>query len=127
MTEEQRNIIADSKNEDTSTNIDQDKLAQAERLAAQIEAESYSKCDIDFESKAKHNRRNDENLTDEQLVDLFSEMKRDTQAKREKEMERFKFEKAENNKNDDLLDDFNDELEAMRGQDSDNEEVSGLI
>ena len=66
------------------------------------------------------------NLTDEQLVDLFSEMKRETVAKREKEMERFKVEKPDN-KDDALLDDFNDELEAMRGEDSDNEEVTGLI
>lgn len=53
-------------------------------------------------------------------------MKRETQAKRDKEMERFKVEKDLNNKDDALLDDFNDELEAMRGED-DNDEVTGLI
>ena len=124
MTEEQRDIIADSKKEDAGGNIDPDKLKEAESLAAQIEKESFSKFDLDYESKAKHGRRNDDNLTDEQLVDLFSEMKRETQAKRDKEMERFKIEKPVDNK-DDGYDDFNDELEALRGEDS--EEASGLI
>ena len=125
MTDEQRDIIAESKKEDASLNIDKKKLQEAEQLAAAIEAESYSKSDLNFEKR--HNHRNDDNLTDDQLVDLFSEMKRETQAKREKEMQRFKIEKPENNKDDALLDDFDDELAAMRGADSDNEEVSGLI
>ena len=34
MTEEQRNIIAVSKNEDATGNVDQGKLEEAERLAA---------------------------------------------------------------------------------------------
>jgi len=66
-------------------------------------------------------RRNDDNLTDDQLVDLFADMKRETTAKRAKEMERFKVDKDEA-----LLDVVNEELEAMLGDD-DNEEVAGLI
>jgi len=54
-------------------------------------------------------------------------MKRETQAKRAKEMERFRMEKAEIAKNDDVLDDLNDELEAPRGEDSDNEEVTDPV
>ena len=34
MTEEQRNIIAVSKNEENTGNVDQEKLEEAERLAA---------------------------------------------------------------------------------------------
>lgn len=47
MTEEQRNIIADSKVD--ASNLDKDKLKEAELLAAQIESESYSKADMQFE------------------------------------------------------------------------------
>lgn len=117
MTVEQRDIIRTK--EDPNTNIDQTKLQEAEALAAQIEAESFSKFDVDFERKAS--RRNDDNLTDDQLVDLFSEMKRETVAKRDKEMERFKVDKDEA-----LLDDVHEELEAMMIED-DKEEVTGLI
>ena len=54
MTEEQRNIIAESKNDKADqSNINKDKLREAEQLAAQIEAESFSKFDLDFESKNK--------------------------------------------------------------------------
>lgn len=47
MTDEQRSIIKESKNE--AANIDSDKLKEAELLAAQIEAESYSKFDNAYE------------------------------------------------------------------------------
>lgn len=92
MTDEQRNIIAESKKEDNMGNIDKDKLKEAEKLAAQIEAESFSKCDLDFESKMKR-MRPEETLTDDQLVELFSEMKKENLEKREKEMQKFKVEK----------------------------------
>lgn len=88
MTDEQRDIIEESKKADVS-NIDQEKLKEAEKLAALIEAESYSKFDQAFESKAK---RNEDTLTDEQLVDLFADMKKETMALRkqkEKEMQKF--------------------------------------
>lgn len=97
-------------------------LRAAEELAAQIEAESYSRFDQDFEKKAR-NRRDDEILTDEQLENLFSEMKRETMRQRGEEMQRFKVESNAN----DLLDEFNEELDALRGEDSDQEEVNGLI
>lgn len=77
MTDDQRNIIAQSKNEEGQSNIDKKKLKEAESLAAQIEAESFSKFDLDFESKSKRMRPED-TLTDEQLVDLFAEMKKET-------------------------------------------------
>lgn len=41
-------------------------------------------------------------------------MKKETLAKREKHMEKFKVEKKVNDQMD-LLDDFDDELEALRG------------
>lgn len=81
MTEEQRNIIAESKNDKVDqSNIDKEKLREAERLAAQIEAESFSKFDLDFESKNKQNSyqnrtRTEDVLTDDQLIELFSKMK----------------------------------------------------
>ena len=62
MTEEQRDII---KNKDAANvQIDQKKLQEAEALAAQIEAESYSKLDVEFEKKNTR-RGADDNLTDE--------------------------------------------------------------
>ena len=64
MTEEQRNIIAQSKNDDNKEEIDKEKLKEAEQLAAQIEAESFSKFDLDFESKSKR-MRPEETLTDD--------------------------------------------------------------
>ena len=88
MTVEQRDIIAESKKADTS-NVDKEKLKEAEKLAALIESEGYAKFDQAFENK---NRRNEDTLTDDQLVDLFSEMKKETMAKRkerEKEMTKF--------------------------------------
>jgi len=48
---------------------------------------------------------------------MFSDMKKESQAKAAKEMERFKIEKQESGANE-LLDEFADELEAMRGEDS---------
>ena len=104
------------------------KLKEAEALAAQIEAESYSKCDVEFESsKQRHFRggRDEETLTDEQLVDLFAEMKKATHAKKMAEMQKFKIEKQESGGGDELLDAFNDELDAMRGEDSPEED--GLL
>lgn len=104
------------------------KLKEAEALAAQIEAESYSKFDVDFESNKQRNfrgGREEETLTDEQLVDLFSEMKKATHAKKVAEMQKFKIEKQESGGGDELLDDFNDELDAMRGEDSPEED--GLL
>lgn len=53
MTIEQREIIESSKNAEDG--IDQDKLAQAEALCAQIEADSYSKFDVDFDVNKKKN------------------------------------------------------------------------
>lgn len=97
-------------------------LREAETLAAQIEAESYSRFDQDYEKKAR-NRRDDEILTDEQLENLFSEMKKETIKKRGEDMQRFNIESNAN----DLIDDFNEELDAMRGEDSDQEGVDGLI
>lgn len=126
LTEEQRDIIAASKNEGASATVDQEKLREAEALAAQIEAESFSKYDVNFESR--NYRRSDEALTDEQLADLFGEMKRETQAKREKEFKKF----APAVKADDAgellggLEDDDDELAgAPRG--ADDEELMGLI
>lgn len=88
MTQEQRNIIAESKNDKVDqSNIDKDKLREAEKLAAQIEAESFSKFDLDFESKNKqggyqHRSRAEDVLTDDQLIDLFSKMKEENNLKR---------------------------------------------
>ena len=75
MTQEQRNLIAESKDItiDQST-IDKSKLKEAEMLAAQIEAESFSKYDEQLEQKAR-NKGNDQVLSDEQLDSLFNEMK----------------------------------------------------
>jgi hypothetical protein len=96
-------------------------LREAERLAAQIEAESFSKFDLDFESKNKqgsyqHRTRAEDVLTDEQLIELFTKMKEENNLKKQKEMKKFVSEnpKAE----DELLEDFNDELDAMRGEDT---------
>ena len=50
MTTEQRDLIESSKNQDNLEEIDMTKLKEAEALAAQIEAESYSKCDVEFEN-----------------------------------------------------------------------------
>ena len=123
MTEEQRNIIAESKAGDIS-NLDKDKLKEAEALAAQIEAESFSKYDQDFEKKNR-NKYTADTLTDDQLVDLFSEMKKETMAKREEKMKKFKIE-APADGGLDLIDEFNDELEAMRGEDSPAEDGGGI-
>lgn len=85
MTSEQRDLIEKSKNEENKESVDQQKLKEAEALAAQIEAESYSKFDVDFESKKVHTRfgasTDEQILNDDQLVDLFSEMKKESQAK----------------------------------------------
>lgn len=104
--------------------MDQQKLKEAEALAAQIEAESFSKFDQDFEKKRSTNKYQAETLTDDQLVDLFNEMKKDTLAKREKEMKKFKPEPTGEAL--DLIDEFNDELDAMRGEDSEPED-GGLL
>jgi len=47
--------------------LDQDKLKEAQAIIAQIESESYSKFDEDFEKKNKGgwNRHEDEILTDD--------------------------------------------------------------
>ena len=42
-------------------------------------------------------------------------------------MQKFKVEKPADAADNQILDDFNDELEAMRGQDSDGDEMGGLI
>ena len=47
MTSDQLNIIEESKK--TDSNVDQTKLKEAQQLAAQIEAESFSKFDQEFE------------------------------------------------------------------------------
>ena len=67
-------------------------------------------------------------MTDDQLVDLFNDMKKETMAKREKEMKKFKVETpvGETTGGLDLIDEFNDELDAMRGEDSEPED-GGLI
>ena len=54
-------------------------------------------------------------------------MKRETQAKRAKEMERVRLEKADLGKDDGLLEDLDDELGAPRGEDSDNGEVTDPV
>lgn len=54
-------------------------------------------------------------------------MKKENQEIREKEMKKFKVEKPVDAADNQILDDFNDELEAMRGQDSDGDEMGGLI
>ena len=46
-------------------------------------------------------------------------MKKENQELREKEMQKFKIEKPADAADNELLDDFNDELEALRGKDSD--------
>ena len=124
MTAEQRSIIEESKKGgfDHESKENADLLREAERLAAQIEAESYSKFDQDYEKKAR-NRRDDEILTDEQLETLFGEMKRETMRKRGEEMQKFKVESTPN----DLMNELDEELDAMRGEDSDQEGVDGLI
>jgi hypothetical protein len=65
-------------------------------------------------------------LTDDQLDSLFNDMKRETMAKREKEMKKFKVETPIVGEGLDLIDEFNDELDAMRGEDSEPED-GGLI
>jgi hypothetical protein len=70
-------------------------------------------------------------LTDDQLVDLFNDMKKETMAKREKEMKKFKVETPVAAALGelgglDLIDEFNDELDAMRGEDSEPED-GGLL
>jgi hypothetical protein len=56
MTVEQREIIESSKQDDIDLSaLDKEKLAEAEALVAQIEEESYSKFDIDFEHNKKKN------------------------------------------------------------------------
>ena len=42
-------------------------------------------------------------------------------------MEKFKIEKPVTSPDNQLLDDFNDELEAMRGEDSEGDEMGGII
>lgn len=132
MTDEQRSIIAESKiSKENLSEQETLKLKEAEALAAQIEAESFSKYDQDYEKKRSSNKYQAETLTDDQLVDLFSEMKKETMAKREKEMKKFKPEPMAPGAGEalgglDLIDEFNDELEAMRGEDSDQGD-GGLI
>lgn len=123
MTEEQRDLIAESQKhpEGELSQDDQGKLKQAEELAALIEAQSYSNIDLVFENKTRqrYGRHDEENLTDDQLAELFGSMKRETQAKRQEEMQKFKFENTENQDSGalDLIDEFNDELNAMMGRD----------
>lgn len=38
---------------------------EAEKIAAQIESESFSKFDLDFESKYKNRNKYDDNMTDD--------------------------------------------------------------
>ena len=67
----------------------------------------------------------DDVLTDEQLQDLFSDMKKETQNKREKEMQKMKFDKGEEL---DELGGLEDEFEgAMRGLESDEDTGRGGI
>jgi len=47
-------------------------------------------------------------------------MKRETQAKRQETMQKFKFDTQDSGAND-LIDEFNDELEAMMGRDKEND------
>lgn len=62
-------MIAESKKENAAelSPRAQQKLREAEALAAQIEAESYSKFDQDYAKKrsAAHNKYQAENLTDD--------------------------------------------------------------
>ena len=118
MTEEQRKILA----EQDQSNTDPAKLREAEALAAAIEAESFSKYDEQYE-RQKRGGRTDEALTDDQLQDLFAEMKRETQAKKQtratQEMTKF-VPTVPADDNGELLggledDDEGEELEAPRG------------
>ena len=56
---------------------------------------------------------------------MFAEMKKESHAKKMVEMQKFKIEKQESGGGDELLDAFNDELDAMRGEDSPEED--GLL
>jgi predicted regulator of amino acid metabolism with ACT domain len=76
--------------------IDQAKLAEAEALCAQIEAESYSKFDVDFDAQVKKKNwqsTDEEILNDDQLANLFSEMKKENHAQKIAQMEKIKIEK----------------------------------
>ena len=55
MTEEQRDLIAESQKhpEGEMSEVDQVKLKEAEDLAAVIEAKSYSNVDLVFENKTR--------------------------------------------------------------------------
>lgn len=77
---------------------------------------------MNFEQR--HYRRNDEALTDDQLADLFGEMKRENQVKREKEFKKFAPAKKDEGELLGGLED-DDELGAPRG--ADDEELLGLI
>lgn len=112
MTEEQLSILDAA---DQST-IDPAKLKEAEALAAQIEAESFSRYDVDYERQRK--ARPDDALNDDQLQDLFAEMKRETQAKKQKEMPKFVSTMPADDDGEllgGLEDDEEEELEAPRG------------
>lgn len=57
-------------------------------------------------------------MNDDQLANLFSEMKKENHATKIANMEKMVIEKQVSGEADALLDDFNDELEALRGEDS---------
>jgi len=95
-------------------------MEKAKALSAEIE-ETYSKMDLEFESKAKGGYKHvTETLNDDELTDLFNEMKKDTMVKREKEMgsmQKFKFDAKDDDGDDDGL------LEELGGlEDSEEEE-----
>ena len=133
LTTEQKDLIHSSKDSAVDiSKLDQDKLKQAQAIITQIENESYSKFDLDFENKNKGGyRHEDELLTDDQLTDLFSEMKKETQAKRDqetKEMKKFKFDAGENDDDGLLeelggLEDSEEELEKQEEVAEENEPV----
>jgi hypothetical protein len=115
LTNEQKNLIAQEERKVDMTAIDQNKLKEAQAIVAQIESESYSKFDDEFESKIKGGWRHEEEiLTDEQLQDLFSQMKQENKEKRDREIKKFKLTRGDNNDDgDDLL----QELGALEGSD----------
>jgi hypothetical protein len=95
-------------------------------MAAQIEAESFSKYDVALEQRVRNNRDKDQVLTDDQLDSLFSEMKAETQDKKNREMTRFKSEVGEQYKAE-SLGGLEDDDEGLGERGVDDEEIMGII
>jgi hypothetical protein len=68
LTAEQQELVGRKESaEDIMTKLDQQKLKEAQAIIAQIESESYSRFDVDYESKNKggYHRNEEEILTDD--------------------------------------------------------------